>query len=177
MSMARRIVRIITGILIVAGAIIMMLLPDIGYLVIALILGISLLVAGIGSLIYFFTMARHMVGGRDTLYKGLILTDLAFFTLSVSDVPKIFIMLYLVAIFGVTGLLQVLRGLEAKKKHAPSWYWSFVNGLVNLFIALLCMVFMKNDVVMVVIYSIGLVVAGIGRIISAFHKSAVVYIQ
>ena len=177
MSIASRIGKIITGILIIAGAVLLMMLPELGYIVIAAILGISLLISGIGSLIYYFTMSRHMVGGRDALYTGLIKVDLALFTLSVSDVPKVFVMLYLVAVFGVTGLLHVLRSLEARKRNAPSWHYRFISGIIYLTIALLCLIFSKNTVVMVVVYCIGLILTGLGRIASAFYRAKVVYIQ
>ena len=177
MSVGRRIGNIIIGFLIIAGGVILILLPEIGYLVIALILAISLLVSGISSLVYYFTMARHMVGGRNTLYSGLIMLDFAMLTLSFSDVPKVFIMLYLGAVYGVTGLLHVLRGLEARKRKAPNWYWSFISGLLNLIIALFCTIFIKNTVVMVIIYSIGLIFSGFGRIVSAFSPAKIVHIQ
>ncbi len=177
MSVASRVLQIITGLLIVAGAIFMIIVPEVGYYVIALILGITLLVSGIGSLIYFFTMARHMVGGRDTLYSSLIKIDLALFTLSVTDVPKFFVMLYLVAVFGVTGLLRLLRGLEARKKKAPNWSGPFVGGLIFLLFTALCLFFVSNTVIMVIIYSIGLIFMGLDRVTGAFQRSKIVYIQ
>lgn len=177
MSIGRRIVIILTGFLIVAAAVFLMIFPEIGYVVIMLVMGVSMLASGIGSLIYYFTMARHMVGGRNTLYAALIRIDLAILTLSLSDIPRLFIMLYLVAVFGVTGLLRVLRGLEAKKRHAPAWYWRFASGVVYLVIAFLCLIFVKNIVIMVIIYSVGLIFMGIGRIAKGFYRSKIVYIQ
>lgn len=177
MSVAGRIMKLITGLLIIALAIFMMAVPEIGYMVIALIMGITLLISGISSLIYYFTMARHMVGGRDTLYSALIKIDLALFTMSVADVPKVFVMLYLVALFGVTGLLHLLRGLEARKRKAMNWKGRFISGVINLIIALLCLIFIQNTVVMVIIYCIGLIFMGLDRIAGAFYRSKIVYIQ
>ena len=177
MSFGRRILNIIAGLLIITGAALMMMLPEAGYVIIAAILGFTLLFSGIKSLIYFFTMARHMVGGRDTLYSALIKIDFALFTMSVADVPKIFVMMYLVAVFGVSGLLHVMRGLEARKKKAANWRGRFTSGVINLVIAALCLIFIRNTVVMVMIYSIGLVFMGLGRIGSAFQRAKIVYIQ
>ncbi len=177
MSIASRVINIIIGLLIIAGAVIMMLLPEIGYLVIALVIAVSLLVSGIRSLVYYFSMSRHMVGGRDSLYSGLVKVDFAILTLSLSDIPKIFVMLYLVAVFGLTGLLHVLRGLEARKRNAPSWYWRFFSGMIYLMVALFCLIFVKNTVVMVFAYSIGLIFMGAGKVASAFARSKIVYIQ
>lgn len=177
MSIGTRIIKIITGILIIAGAIFMIMLPEFGYLAIAAILGITMLISGIKSLVYYFTMACHMVGGRDTLYSSLIIIDLALFTLSVADVPKIFVMLYLVAVFGATGLLRVLRGMEARKKKAQNWSGYFISGVIYLIFTLLCICFVSNAVVMVVVYSIGLIFMGVSRIAGAFQRSKIVYIQ
>ena len=177
MSVWRQIGKILTGLLIITGAILMIMLPEFGYIAIALTLSIMLLISGIGQLVYFFSMARHMVGGRETLYKGLITLDFALFTMSVADVPRIFVMIYLIAVFGVTGLFHLLRGLEARKKNDPRWYRRFVSGVLYLGITTLCLLFIRNRDVMVVIYSIGLILMGWGRILGAFRKSKIIYIQ
>ena len=112
MSVGKRIVKIIVGVVVVILAILMILQPDWGYMLINAVLGIALLVSAIGSLIYYFRLARHMVGGRSTLFSGLIQLDLAVFTLTLTDLPKIFLMIYLVSVFGVTGVLRLARGLD-----------------------------------------------------------------
>ena len=177
MSTGRRIGKCLTGIMMVILAIFMITMPDTGYLIITLIFGISLLVSAIGALIYYFSLARHMVGGRSTLVSALIQLDLAIFTLTLTDIPRIFLMIYLISVFGIAGILSVSRGLEARSRKAPSWYLSFISGIINLLITLLCMIFIQNDVVMVIIYSIGMIIAGLRRIISAFYRSTIVYVQ
>lgn len=177
MSIGRRIGKIISGLLIIAGAFILMKVPEVGHIIIALILAVSLLVLGISSLIYYFTMARHMVGGRDTLYTGLIEVDLALFTLSVTDIPKVFVMVYLVVVFGVTGVLHILRGLEAKKKQASGWCWRVIDGAIYLSVAVLCQIFLQNTVAMVTIFAFGLIYLGAERIVSSFYRSKIVYVQ
>lgn len=171
MSTGSRIGKILTGTLLIAGAIIMILEPEWGYLMINLLLGITLLVSAIRILIDYFTLARHMVGGSSTLFSGLIRLDLAFFTLTLSDMPKIFLLIYLTSIFGVDGILHLARGLEAKKRHAPDWYRSFLSGVINLAITILCVIFIQNTTVMVIIFSIGMILIGLRRITSAFYRS------
>ena len=122
-------------------------------------------------------MARHMVGGRNTLYSALIQLDLAMFTLTLTNIPKIFIMIYLVSVFGVTGLLRLLRGLEAKKRNAPAWYGSFINGVVYLLITVLCTIFISNTTVMVIVFCVGLIFVGLSRVVSAFQRAKIVYVQ
>ena len=177
MSIAGRVVKFLTGIFIILGAIILIKVPEIGHLVIILVLGFSLLVTGIGSLIYYFTMTRHMVGGRDTLYKGLIEVDLALLTLSFSDIPKIVVLIYLGVVFGVAGVLRVLRGLEAKKRQAVGWYWTVISGAAYLSITVLCQIFYQNSVAIVMIFAVGLMFIGSERIVSSFYRSKIVYVQ
>ena len=73
----------------------MAIMPSEVYGVIILSLGLTLMLSGIRSLVYYFTMAKHMVGGLAVLYRGVIVFDIGLFTLSLVDVPLIFIMLYL----------------------------------------------------------------------------------
>ena len=177
MSIGGRIGKILVGIIMIIAAIFMMLYPDIGYYLINGILGISLLVSAISSLVYYFRLARHMVGGRSTLFNGLIQLDLAVFTLTLTDLPKIFLMIYLVSVFGVTGVLRLARGLEARSRKAPAWYWSFLSGLFYVLIAFLCTIFISNNAIMVTIFSVGMLFMGVGNIVSSFYRSKIVYVQ
>ena len=177
MSVGKRIVKIIVGVVVVVLAILMILQPDWGYMLINAVLGIALLVSAIGSLIYYFRLARHMVGGRSTLFSGLIQLDLAVFTLTLTDLPKIFLMIYLVSVFGVTGVLRLARGLEARSRKAPAWYWSFLSGLFYVLIAFLCTIFISNNAIMVMIFSVGMLFMGVGNIVSSFYRSKIVYVQ
>ena len=177
MNAASRIFKCVTGILIIVLAVVMMMWPEWGYLVINAVLGLTLLISAIRNLVYYFRMARHMVGGRNTLYSALIQLDLAMFTLTLTNIPKIFIMIYLVSVFGVTGLLRLLRGLEAKKRNAPAWYGSFINGVVYLLITVLCTIFISNTTVMVIVFCVGLIFVGLSRVVSAFQRAKIVYVQ
>ncbi len=177
MSVASRIVKILSGLLIIAGAIILWKVPEIGRLVIILLLGATLLVIGIASLIYYFTMARHMVGGKDTFYKGLIMVDIGLLSLSFSSIPPTIVMVYLVAVFGIAGVLRLLRGLEAKKKQASGWYRRVISGIAYLGITALCQIFIQNNEVWPKIFAIGLMFIGAERIVSSFYRSKIVYVQ
>ena len=177
MNSGQRIKNVILGVLIILGAVILIAFPNEGLLIVAGILCLSLFIYGIKTLIYYFTMARHMVGGRIMLYLGMIVLDLGMFALMLTDIPRIYIVLYLLIIYAFSGVIEILRALEVKKNNGPSWKFKLFSGLVNIVIAILCIVFIGHTDVIVFIYSLGLIYSAIVRIVTAFRKTAIVYIQ
>ena len=148
-----------------------------GYIVLVAVLALSMFIYGIKELIFFIAMARHMVGGLSTLYRGIIATDLGIFTMSISNIPKIYILLYFVAIHGISGGIQLLHALETKKQGAPGWRLKMLLSLGNLFIALACIAFIRSEDIVVIIYAIGLFYSGTIRILYAIRKTDIIYIQ
>jgi hypothetical protein len=69
-----------------------------------------------------------MVGGKSILYTALIILDLAFFSFALNDIPKFYLMLYLVGTHAFDGAIKILRGMEAKKLESPSWKFTVVTG-------------------------------------------------
>lgn len=177
MSKVQRVKSLLVGILMLFSAFIMIYKPDLGYQLVIAILSISLLLYGIKSLIYYFTMARFMVGGKASLYKGIIIFDLGMFTMTLTDIPKTYIILYLVAVNIFAGGVDILSAVDAKKTGSPSWRFKLISGVISILIAICCIVFHSSTRIMVYIYCFGLVYSAIFKIISAFRKSAIVYIQ
>ena len=180
MSSGQRIKNVVIGVLIILGAVILIAFPEEGLTITVCILSISLFVYGIKTLIYYFTMARHMVGGRIMLYLAIVVLDLGMFTMMMTDVPsrdKIYIALYLLAVYAFSGAIDILRALEAKKYQASSWKFSLVSGIISVVIAILCIVFIGSTNMIVYLYSAGLIYSAIVRIVTAFRKTAIVYIQ
>lgn len=177
MTKARRVWKIFIGLFLVAFGLSMMVDPDSVYWVIVLILGASLIIEGIRSFVYYISMAKHMVGGRSALYRAVIVFDLGIFTLSLTSVPLIFVVLYLAGIHGFNGIIDILRAIEAKRLQASSWKMNLIHGIINAILAGLCLAFIGTVEVAVEIYAVGLVYSGIISIIQAFRKTAVVYIQ
>ncbi len=177
MSSGQRIKNVLIGILIILGAVILIAFPEEGIVITASILSISLFVYGIKTLIYYITMTRHMVGGRIMLYLAVVVLDLGMFTMMLTNIPKMYIALYLVVVYAFSGAIDILRALEAKKYQAPSWRFSLISGIINVVIAILCIVFIGSTNMIVYLYSAGLIYSAIVRIITAFRKTAIVYIQ
>ena len=177
MSGGQRIKNVLIGILIILGAVILIAFPEEGIIITASILSLSLFVYGIKTLIYYITMTRHMVGGRIMLYLAVVVLDLGMFTMMLTNIPKMYIALYLVVVYAFSGAIDILRALEAKKYQAPSWRFSLISGIINVVIAILCIVFIGSTNMIVYLYSAGLIYSAIVRIVTAFRKTAIVYIQ
>ena len=135
-----------------------------------------MVIYGIRSLVYYFTMARHMVGGKYSLYLGVIALDFGMFTLAMSDIPRLYIAIYLMFCHAFSGVIDIMRGLEARS-YEGSWKLTTTHGLVSVFIAIACCVFIRSNMILVYIYAAGLMYSSCIRIITAFRRSAIVYIQ
>jgi uncharacterized membrane protein HdeD (DUF308 family) len=158
-------------------AIALLAVPGGGYVYVILLIGFGLLASGIGTLFYYFTMTRFMVGGKLTLYKGVILTDFAILTLSLADVPKMYIVLYLSALHGFTGLVEILRALEARRWGGRSFRLKLAHGILNVTICVACIVLIKKSNIAVLLYAVGLFYSGIMTVISAFRRGTLVFVR
>ena len=110
----QRIRKMLVGQVMLAVAIIMIVSPsDEKYMFVVGVLALGLAIAGLKDIIFYFVMARHMVGGKMILIQGVIIFDFAMITGSLADVPKIYILLYLIGIHAFSGVVDVLRAMEA----------------------------------------------------------------
>lgn len=176
MNKAQRIRDVVLALLTIAGSVAMMLIPDVGYYVMLVFLSISLIVAGLQKIVYYFTMARHMVGGASVFYTGIVLYDLGLLSWSVSNIPAVYIMLYLFAVHFFSGLVSILRAREAKLLDAESWKIPLASGIADVMVAVLCMVFMGSMRTAVYLYGAGLIYSAILRLVSALRRTDIIYI-
>ena len=179
MTLMQRVKKIISALLMILGAVLVLYLGENGFLLIALFLCVSLVFYGLRSLLFYATMARHMVDGRISLYKGLILLDLGIFSLTVLNDPHVFIVLYILGINAFSGIVDILRALEARKLQSPSWRMNLAAGIVSIFFALAAGVsglVMKDMEVTTIIFVIGVFWSAAAKLISAFRRTAIVYI-
>lgn len=157
-------------------AVLLILDPEEGYLVVIIVLATALVVFGFRNIWFYITMARHMVGGQVSLYLGLIMFDLGIVTLGLPNVPKIYMVLYLVIVHGLAGVFAILRVNEARK-NGGVWKLTFAGGIINIAVALICLIFIRNTVVTVWVFAAGLINSSVISLISTFKKSEIVYIQ
>ena len=178
MGKFQRIRSVVSGIFMIALSIVMLLLePETSFLLAAVILSLTLLIAGVRSLVFYFTMARHMVGGKMLLYVGLIILDFGIFTMTLTDVPHLYLIVYLLVTHAFGGVIDILRTLEARRNGAASWKLNASQGIVNLLVAVLCLFSLHSTRLLMILYCLGLLYSAVVRIISAFRKTAIVYIQ
>ncbi len=162
-------------IMLILGTSMALIGADAAFLIMGL-LALTLNIKGIKMLIYYFNMARHMVGGDQILVRGLILFDLGTFTATLTQFPQLYIMGYLLTVHAFSGIIDVMRALEAKHFDSPSWKLNLSTGVINIIIGLSCVVFINSMSTAVYIYSAGIIYSAIIRIVTSFRKTAVVYI-
>ena len=177
MSGFQKIRSITTAIVMLAAAIYLFIEPEGGYVLVITLLGLTFLGYGLGTLIYFVTMARHMVGGKMILLQGVLILDFAMFTGTLSGVPRFYAMLYLIGAHAFTGVVEVLRAIEAKSTVEGSWVPKLLHGVINILLALLCVIFSADSGTAVTIFSISLIYSALMQMISAFRRTAFVLIE
>ena len=177
MSKLQRIRGVLSGVGSLLLALLIILIPaESSFYIIALVMCISLMVLGVRELVYYFRMARHMVGGRTMFYLGIIILDMGIFTFTLTDIPHTYLMLYILATHGFGGFVEILRALESKRLDSPAWKFDFSRGVIDLLVAVLCVFFLSNVTILNFIYSAGLIYSGIARIVSSFRQTEIVYI-
>ena len=145
----------------------------------ALILSLSLVVYGIRLTWYYFRMARHMVGGKMLLCQGILVLDIGLFSSSVITQSRVYVLGYLLVIYAFSGGIDILRALEAKRYGAPAWKWKLISGCITIAAAVTIGVagFCFGSVDFVVYgYCASLFYTAVTRLVTAFRKTAIVYI-
>ena len=169
---------VLSGIFMILGAAILFANPQKGLGIVVLMISLVLLLYGVRYLWYYFSMARHMVGGRIMMYIGLLSFAVGIFTFSLSDNSEIYIILYLIGTHAFSGLVDLLHGFQAGKMgDGRGFIINLIQGGINFTICVLCIVFIRSSATVSLIYGLGLVYSAIGKIVSAFRRTAIVYIQ
>ena len=171
MTMGQKLRNVSAGIVMLIMAVILIIDPEDGYDNVIFLLSVSLMISGLSTLIYYLLMARFMVGGRFILFKGLLVFDAGFFTLTLSDVPRFYVILYLVAVHAFAGFIGILRAVEVMRQGSKSWKLKLSQGIFDMLLASMCVIFISRITTVLIIYTMGMVYSGIMRIVSAFRKN------
>ena len=131
---------------------------------------------GLRILVFYFKMARYMVGGKTMLYRGILLLDLGAFAGSLINVPQMYILLYLCGTLAFSGIVDVLRALESKRVGG-SWRLKVSMGGFSILSALFCVIFLHSADMVVYIFCVSLIYSAIVRIINAFRPAPLIAIQ
>ena len=165
------------GMFILFIGLLLVLSPEGAYVVVIAFISLALIIKGIATFYYYVTMSRCMVGGKVFLYEAVIFFDLGIFTSAITNIPQIYVFMYLAIIHGFAGLVEILRVSETRKNGAKSWKLKSIQAGINIALAVFCIINMKNTEAAVIIYGFGLISSGFVRIINAFRRNAFVYIQ
>ena len=177
MTKLQRARELLGGLLMLATGALVVYRPASGILLMILIIIVTTILKGLGSLTYYITMARHMVGGKLQLYKGIILLDIGMFFMTLDDVPIIYLMLYLLVANLISGVIEILGAREARQMEAGSWKMKTAIGAADVLFGLASIFCLGRPNLLVYIYATGLAYSAVLRIVSAIRRSAIVYIQ
>ena len=136
MTKLQRARELLGGLLMLAGGALVVYRPASGILLITLIIIVTTILKGLGSLTYYITMARHMVGGKLQLYKGIILLDIGMFFMSLDNVPVFYLVLYLLVANLISGVIEILGAREARQMEAGSWKLKMAIGAADVLFGL-----------------------------------------
>ena len=176
MSKLRRVANIALSLLMVACGIMFLCDPKDGLVLAAVAFGIWLLVSGLRKLWYYFTMARHMVGGLSVLFYGVIALDIGGLALMLVSEPRFAVALYLIGYNAFTAIIGIVRVVESKMIDSH-WMMSLAHSIVNLVLAGVCIIYISSDVIVMVIFCIWLFYTAIMRFIRAVRPTEIIYIK
>lgn len=176
MGSMRRMSRFLYGIFMLACAVLLFAFPKDGALYVVAIIDIVLLLYGLRMLVYYFTLARFMVGGIMTLYKSIIVIDFGLFVFYLDEIPYRIVMLYLIGLMAFNAIRSILSAFEMKRLGNVIWKRRFAYGVIKLAFAFGSFFVHDSMEVVTIMYSLGLIHAAVFNIESAFKKSAIIYI-
>ena len=180
MSKFRRVLNVLTGLLMILGGILVMLMESADGLKLALIfIQFGMTFRGFGALHYYLTMAKYMVGGRSVLYRGMIYLDMGVLAGSLFNNPVTYTVIYLAAIHVFAGAVSVLRANESRK-IGGHWRLRMIYGITDLMLAaavVIAGVALGRPEIAAYVYGAGLIYTAILRIAGAFRRTDIVYIQ
>lgn len=177
MNSFQRLRKMIAGFLIVLCGAIFLLIPDQAYILVAVILAAVLAVRGLKDIIFYFSSARYMVGGKVILFQGVIMLDLAMLAGSLTSLPGPMVLLYLIIAHAFSGVVEILRAKESQKAVNGSWKLKFSHGVINILLALICLVMIQNANIPVLIFGSSLIYSGVMRVIDAFRRTTFILIE
>ena len=177
MSNAKRVWKVLTGLFTILCCALMIRYPNEGFYFVVLILDVTLLLYGLRLLSYYFSLARYMVGGIMTLYKSIVVLDFGLFIFGLSSIPQKYVMLYLIITFIFYGATDIIDAAGARKLGDGSWKYQMFYGLGKVVIGVVCVFYLDDMRGVTLLYCIGLLHSAISDIVSAFRKTAIVYIE
>lgn len=86
-------------------------------------------------------------------------------------------MIYLCGLYVFSGGIDIWSAISQKKMESKHYKMKLLQGIINILIGIMCLVFLKSEEMVIFIYAAGLAYNGIVRLINVFKKNETVYIQ
>ena len=180
MSRFGRILNAIAALFMIAIAVLVFFMDAIhGLKLVLIIIQTGMTLRGMQAMIYYFSMARHMVGGKNVLFRGMIFLDLGVLAGTIFEHPAVYTLIYISLLHIFTGVVSALRANESRK-IGTSWRLKMAYGITNMLLAVIVVIYgiaFGRLGIAVWVYGIGLIYSSILRIISSFRRTEIVYIQ
>ena len=177
MTLKTRILNILLSLVTIACCIFLLKNPDDGYYYVVLAMDVLFLFFGIRKFLYYMTQARYMTGGISVLYKSIIYMDFGIFSFTQHTVPPKYISLYLAVLFLFFGVTDIIDAYGAKKIESDFWMDGFITGMIKILIAMVCLFHLNSIRIMTYVLCAFLIFTAISGIVSAFRRSAIIYIS
>ena len=177
MSKIRRVLTILASLIAIEGSVAIMMMPEIAYKVLALGIGMTLVYYGVRYIIYYITNAQHMVGGKWFMLIGIIMFDMGAFATAIFDRAQVITMIYIIATHFVVTVLGAVRTVGDRKDNNPRWKISLAQCIAGFIQVTLSLIFINHSMIPLYLYCIYAIYTSILMIISAFKKTAIVYVQ
>ena len=98
MSRIGRILNVIAALFMIAVAVLMFYLDAIhGLRLVLLVIQAGMTLRGLRAIVYYLSMARHMVGGKNVLFRGMVFLDLGVFAGMIFAHPAVYIIIYILS--------------------------------------------------------------------------------
>lgn len=180
MSRSKRVIGVLSGmVMFLVGGMFFFLDMGICIVVMLSLIQIGMTIRGMRTMYYYLTMARFMVGGKNVLYRSLILLDLGTVAGSLVEHEMIYAVIYLAFLHFSAGVISAFRANESRN-YGSRWRLKMAYGVTNILISIAVIAgaaVFKQPLVMIYIYGAGLMYSGVLRIASAFRRTSIVFIQ
>lgn len=180
MGKFRRVLNVLAGIgMLLMGVIIIVTETEQSLKIVLLLIQFGMTIRGLNAVFYYLNMARFMVGGKNVLYRGMIYLDLGVLAGSLFDHAITYTVVYIALLQAFSGLISVLRANESRK-IGGHWRLKMLYGATGILLAAAVVIsgaVYKSPLITTYIYGAGLVYSAILRVINAFRRTEIVYIQ
>ncbi len=176
MTIWQRLRKILFAFLMILIGIAMLAFGERAYMAIIGVFSISLEIIGLRMLWFYFRMARHMVGGRTILFRGVLFFDFGIFTGSLAWVPRGYVLMYLAGTLAFSGIVDLVGANEARGINS-SWKFKTFQGVVKVMFAIICLIFMRSGARVVNICAAGFIFSAVMSIVNALRRQQVITID